>query len=289
MAYSTKDELQALEADLKLLALSNKDLSHSKKTLTDTIAAISRASVNPVVPKETASLAAPPVIDSQGVVSKAIPFTSLIAMPSVSLPPIVPRKENSSDRMTEQLQRCMESVQELALTISCALNTLQGHVKTGSSDIHGSYVKLNTAMAQLPIHIQCNQCKHSVAWSHLEPARHGIGQSGACECGSQTPPQLKDSHGVLTGTLACDGGYDFGVMDAESMMMAHDWEHSLIGASQNEVRHELDKTAGARLYGIRNDATILPKSQIFPCWNARRYRSVWWFAAATSTRSASRC
>ena len=107
---------------------------------------------------------------------------SLLAMPPVNLPPIAPRKEDPSDRTADHLRRCMKSVQELALTISCALDTLRGHEKTGSSDIHGTYAELRRAMAQLPRHVQCDQCKQSVAWSDFEPARSGIGQSRACKC-----------------------------------------------------------------------------------------------------------
>lgn len=161
--YRTKDELQALEADLKLLALSNKNLSHSNKTLTDTIAAISRAPISPVAPKARRPPIVSPVTYGQGTAG-AMPVTMLFAMPSVKLPTIMSRNQHPSDQMTDHLQRCMKSVQELALTIGCALDTLQGREKIGSSDIHGSYEKLSLAMAQRPTHIQCDQCKQSVAW-----------------------------------------------------------------------------------------------------------------------------
>jgi CRP-like cAMP-binding protein len=179
--FSTKDELQALETDLKLLALSNKDLSHSNKTLTDTIALISRASVNPVVPKATTPPAASTITDGRGI-SRALPVTSLIAMPSVNLPPIVPRKQNPSDRVADHLQRCMQSVQELATTISCALDALHGREKTGNSDIHGSYAKLVADVQKLTSKVQCVHCKRRVAWPHLEPIKSDPGQAGACIC-----------------------------------------------------------------------------------------------------------
>lgn len=175
--------MQALEADLKLLALSNKDLSRSNKTLTDTIAAISRAPISPVAPKARSPPIVSPVTYGQGTAG-AMPVTMLFAMPPVKLPPISPRNQHPSNQMTDHLQRCMKSVQELAITISCALNTLQGREKIGSSDVHGSYEKLSLAMAQLPTHVQCDQCKQSVAWSHFQPARSGI----ECKCLGQIPP-----------------------------------------------------------------------------------------------------
>ena len=181
MVYSTKDDLQALEADLKLLALTNKDLSHSNKALTDTIAAISQASVSHAVAKATSPPVASLTTDNQGT-SRAMPVTSLLAMPPADLLPIVPQTQSPSNGMTNHLQRCINSVQELALSISCALDALHGREKTGSSDIHGSYAKVVAEVQQLTSKVQCIHCKRTVAWSHLEPIKPGLGQAGACIC-----------------------------------------------------------------------------------------------------------
>ena len=191
LAYRTKDELQALEADLKLLALSNKDLSHSNKTLSDTIAAISRPLLSPAMPQ-----AQDPHVDLSAVpVQKAtrdMHATLLMAMPPNTLPPITPRQLVPSGDMSDHLQRCMKSVQDLAMTISCALDALQGREKTGSSDIHGSYASLKATMDQLPATVQCDHYKQSVAWSHLEPIGYGVGPSGPCNCVGQTVPPLAE-------------------------------------------------------------------------------------------------
>jgi len=181
LIYSTKDDLQALEADLKLLALTNKDLSHSNKTLTDTIAAISQASISHTVATTMSPPVASLVTDSQAT-SRAMPITSLLVMPPANLPPTVPRAQSRSNGMTNHLQRCLSSVQELALSISCALDALHGREKTGSSDIHGSYAKLVADVQQLTSNVQCIHCKRRVAWSHLEPIKPGPGQGGACIC-----------------------------------------------------------------------------------------------------------
>ena len=111
-----------------------------------------------------------------------MPLASLLAMPPADLLPIVPQTQSPSNGMTNHLQRCMDSVQELALSISCALDALHGREKTGSSDIHGSYAKLVADVQQLTSKVQCIHCKRTVAWSHLEPIKPGLGQAGACIC-----------------------------------------------------------------------------------------------------------
>ena len=181
MVYSTKDDLQALEADLKLLALTNKDLSHSNKTLTDTIAAISQPSVSHAEAKATSAPVASLTTDNQGT-SRAMPLASLLAMSPADLLPVVPQTQSPSNGMTNHLQRCMNSVQELALSISCALDALHGREKTGSSDIHGSYAKVVAEVQQLTSKVQCIHCKRTVAWSHLGPIKPGPVQAGACIC-----------------------------------------------------------------------------------------------------------
>jgi hypothetical protein len=123
-------------------------------------------------------------------------------------------------------------------------------------------------MAQLPTHVDCDQCKQNVAWSHFEPARSGIGQSGACKCRSQTPLQFKDPCGSLMDTMACKRDDDTMFMTEESIMMSHYRAQSLLRASQGEVRHELDHTAmagseaQAQHKGQKNDAVVLPTPQM---------------------------
>lgn len=197
MVYSTKDDLQALEADLKLLALTNKDLSHSNKTLADTIAALSQPSVSHAEAKATSAPVTSLTTDNQGT-SRAMPLASLLAMPPADLLPIVSQTRSPSNGMTNHLQRCMDSVQELALSISCALDALHGREKRGSSDIHGSYAKLVADVQQLTSKVQCIHCKRTVAWSHLEPIKPGPVQAGACICMRvATPSTWKPCHDQL--------------------------------------------------------------------------------------------
>ena len=188
MVHSTKDELQALEADLRVLVLANKDLSNSNKSLAETIAVISRA-VTPISPKVRSPSCLSPAMAGRGT-SRAAPVTSLFAMSPTNLPQIVPRKPVPSDRLDDHLQRCMRSVQDLAQTVTCALAALQGREKTGSSDIHASYARLVADIHQLPPKVQCVHCKRSVTWFHLDPPKLDSGQVGACVCMRRASPSI---------------------------------------------------------------------------------------------------
>lgn len=179
-----------MEANLQYLAISNRDLSNSNKSLTDTIAAISRAaSIDSIL---TGTRSPAPVTSAANTqeTPQNLRVTSLIAIPSVDLPPVRPRKAVPSTQATYHLQRCMESVQELARTNTSALEALHGQQQNGSSDIHGSYERLATDLKQLPPGVQCVHCARSVAWPQLQSAKLGIGQVGACICMSQTSPYL---------------------------------------------------------------------------------------------------
>lgn len=84
----------------------------------------------------------------------------------------------------------MESVQELARTITSALEALHGQEKNWNSDIHGFYKRLAANLDQLPEGVQCVHCARSVAWPQLEPTKPGERQVGACICMSQSYPSL---------------------------------------------------------------------------------------------------
>lgn len=188
LSRSTKDELQALEAHLQVLTISNRDLSQSNKSLSDTIAAISRTSLEPMATKaDTRSILS--ANNAHGA-SGGLHLTSFIAMPAGNSVPTRPQQPEPYVKATDHLQRCMKSVQELAKTISCALNALHGHKKIGSSDVHGSYAKLAANLDQLSRNVQCVHCQREIALSHFEPAKDHFAQAGVCVCVSQSSPLL---------------------------------------------------------------------------------------------------
>jgi hypothetical protein len=75
-----------------------------------------------------------------------VAFSSIAAQPA------------SSDPTSDYLQRCMDSVQELANTISCAMIKWQGSGLLDCFDVHGSYTQVSTHLVQLPLDVKCMRC-----------------------------------------------------------------------------------------------------------------------------------
>jgi hypothetical protein len=109
-------------------------------------------------------------------------------MPPLNLPPVIRRRPVPTPQVADHLLLCMKSVQELATTITSALEALHGQEKTGSSDVHGSYAKLSANLDRLSAGVQCIHCARSVAWPRLEPIQPDLAQVGACTCMCQSSP-----------------------------------------------------------------------------------------------------
>jgi hypothetical protein len=109
-------------------------------------------------------------------------------MPPLNLPPVIRRRPVPTPQVADHLLLCMKSVQELATTITSALEALHGQEKTGSSDVHGSYAKLSANLDRLSAGVQCVHCARRVAWPRLEPIQPDLAQVGACICMCQSSP-----------------------------------------------------------------------------------------------------
>lgn len=96
--------------------------------------------------------------------------------------PVKRQKRRSTDSTHDHLQRCMDSVQELANTIACAMSAWQGHEKNGSSDIHGSHAKLIADISELPTDLECETCRGRVSWSHFDLVKAASECLGTCTC-----------------------------------------------------------------------------------------------------------
>ena len=117
---STSDELRVLGESLQRLTVSNESLSQSNKALTDILFSQKQDSQ-----KTDSGLPGPsPSTPARGLgTPTGSPFVSLIAIPE-------PPKDSSAQKMQpkstdvthHRLQRCMDSVQELANTIACAMS-----------------------------------------------------------------------------------------------------------------------------------------------------------------------
>lgn len=217
---STRDDVQALNERLHRLTvtntqltMTNTELSGSNKRLVDIIASISGGPGSLVKP-EMQALA---VNQPEGLVPSTLPATAQDSVKAanwsdplliaVSIPPHIQDSEADSkqqkppDHIGDHLRRCMDSVQELAKTITCAIKAWDGHSKEGSSDVHGSYAKVVANLKQLPPHVQCCGCAGQFPWAEFDPSRD-VNGLGSCIC---SPGYLKIS---LSQLKACNRPLD---------------------------------------------------------------------------------
>ena len=93
-----------------------------------------------------------------------------------------------SDPTSDHLQRCMDSVQELAKTIACAMNKWHGHGLLGCSDIHGSYAKLFANLEQLPADVECTRCTRRTYKSAHHNSSSRVSSLTTCICDLNPEP-----------------------------------------------------------------------------------------------------
>lgn len=171
-----------LGENLQRLTISNEALSVSNKTLVDILSARQQGPnhVDAGLTTTSSSREASLLDDPHG---NSLDSCSSVTNASSNNPLI--HQEAPSHPMHNHLQRCMDSVQELARTIACSMSTWQGHDKTGNSDIHGSHAKLVAELRKLPAELECERCSGRVPWAHFDPASRCL---GTCTCVGQTSP-----------------------------------------------------------------------------------------------------
>lgn len=173
---SNANGMDRVEAQLKDLLLSNKDLSDSHKSLCDTLFALVQgksASVprSPSPASAPISSSSPPVITGDGhqqvnvmdsQISRSAPDPQLEKQ----------RKREQQLIVQDQLQSCQNAVRRLAISLSSAMDAWT--YQTGESDhsIHSSLKNVLTEIGQLPS--QLHGC------SHRQPRR----STGPCGCSS---------------------------------------------------------------------------------------------------------
>lgn len=215
-ANRTKDDLKALQVDLKNLALTNRGLiqinnhlSLSNNTLAITIARISGTQTSSTVSTSSnATSLERNVVTGRSQRARTIP--SAATMPSsVTSTDMAPATicASSPDIIGSRLHRCKLSVQQLVGTIESALRVWQGSSRNSSTDILGSYTKVVADLALLPKELQCEQCTGIVAWSQLDPSRSSGIPCGACVCPTRrASPSLWKSCGRLDSDAAFGEG-----------------------------------------------------------------------------------
>lgn len=131
---STSEELQVLGDNIRRLTISNESLSQSNKTLTDILCSQQQSSnskSNPAntsatSPTEAQSANASATSSTKALTVDVATDTPLIALDAVphspKIDPVMPAKPASHNSTHDHLQRCMDSVQELAKTIACAMS-----------------------------------------------------------------------------------------------------------------------------------------------------------------------
>jgi hypothetical protein len=184
----TSEELRALGESLQRLTLSNEILSLSNKTLTDIL--YFQVQGPHKIDLEFASAASLTDDRSLDGSNGNLCNTRFAVSASPETGSVRPQKSTGSDSTHDHLQRCMDSVQELAKTIACAMSAWHGQEKTGSSDIHGSHAKLVAELGKLPNELQCKQCFGRVLWTHFDLTKAASKCLGTCTCVSQTSPSL---------------------------------------------------------------------------------------------------
>ena len=92
------------------------------------------------------------------------------------------------DPTSDHLQRCMDSVKELAKTISCAMDQWHGHGLLGCADIHGSFARISANLEQLPADVECIRCTRRTYKSNLHSSPGRASLPSTCTCDLDPEP-----------------------------------------------------------------------------------------------------
>ena len=88
----------------------------------------------------------------------------------------------TSNPTSDHLQRCMDSVQELAKSIARAMDEWHGHGLLGCSEIHDSYARVLTHIQQLPTEVECTRCTRRAYKSNLRRFPSRVDLPSTCTC-----------------------------------------------------------------------------------------------------------
>ena len=86
-----------------------------------------------------------------------------------------------SDPTGDQLQRCMDSVQELAKTIARAMEIWHGRGLLGTLDIRECHGKMSENLKRLPASERCPYCGHLLYWAKTRDTSNR-GSLEICNC-----------------------------------------------------------------------------------------------------------
>lgn len=119
---------------------------------------------------------------------------SLAASPSLHTDRSLPNTATTENaQIGDQLRRCMIAVQELATSLSCAMNAWQGQDQLVNFDFDGTCENVAAQFRTLPTQLQCKTCKRLVTWSNWSRtglARSVISSADKCPCYTRASSDL---------------------------------------------------------------------------------------------------
>lgn len=99
----------------------------------------------------------------------------------------------------------MHSVQELARTIACAMDTWHGRGLLECSDIHGTYAKVSANLEQLPANAECMRCIRRTYKStiHNPPSRVAVPSTCTCDLDPEPAKRRRTSGAPYKLAVTC--------------------------------------------------------------------------------------
>lgn len=173
-----------LSVSYEVLVRSNKELSIANKNLAEIVGIIASSSARSASSRAPESRPYFPIQSTPA--AKNHQFLNLASLPSAPQTNSIRQSTpGPPDHTYDHLQRCLNSVQELAKTISCAMDVWRGQEKAGNTDIHGSHARLMLELGKLPKELECKDCSGRVSWSEFDLTKSASAGLGTCICAGQ--------------------------------------------------------------------------------------------------------
>lgn len=100
---------------------------------------------------------------------------------STSTTPASPAAISSAMPINEHLRRCLSAVNDLAQSITSAIEVWNGGKPGASLDIHGLHADATALISGVPTHLQCKMCSREVTWREMGSYTAGL-EGDCCAC-----------------------------------------------------------------------------------------------------------
>ena len=185
-----------LSISYEVLVQSNKELSIANKNLAEIVGIIASSSAGSAGFRAPQSRRYFPIQSTPAAQNHQ--FLNLASSPSAPQTNSVGgTTPGPPDKTYVNLQRCLNSVQELTKTISSAMDVWRGQENAGNTDIHGSHARLMLELGKLPKELECKNCSGRVAWSEFGLTKAASAGLGTCICaGEASTERWLDQHHI---------------------------------------------------------------------------------------------